>query len=160
MPGVLTSYVEDGITVTFLDGVLHREVPVGDAGTARHFHPNGALQAEVPLKHGRSHGTVRTWHDNGQLASETPCIFGDVIGVCRNWDRDGVLTQDLNHVLPAAIFARNYADVGRVHSVYLWNGKPLSKTRWVTKVLATGMSQSELDQRIASGGPSRVAGAS
>jgi MORN repeat variant len=163
MPGVKTTYVKDGMTVTFLDGVLHTEVPVGDTGTARYYHPNGALAAEVPLKHGRTHGISRVWHENGQPKSETNYVYGMVVGVSRTWEPDGSLLMESNYIVPdlegsLAIHGRIYADKGHIHSVYLWNGAALSKARWTKKVLATGMTESELEQKLAAGPPAQPPG--
>jgi antitoxin component YwqK of YwqJK toxin-antitoxin module len=148
MPGVRTSYVQDGITITFLDGVRLSETPVADTGIERHYHPNGTVAAEIPRKDGRPHGTIRTWHDNGQLATEREAISGKTIGLERKWGSDGTLEMEINYVLPEAIHGCNYYDEGRRHCAYLFNGTPLSKARWTERVLATGMTQAELDRRL------------
>jgi antitoxin component YwqK of YwqJK toxin-antitoxin module len=159
MPGVRTSYVQDGITVTFLDGVLFSETPVGGTGTERRYHPNGTLAAEVPRKHGLPHGTIRTWHENGQLADEREAVFGGTIGLSRKWGTDGSLEMEMNYVLPEAVHGCNYYDEGRRHCAYLWNGTPLSKARWTKRVLATGMTQAELDVKLALTSKKRPTGA-
>ena len=157
MPGVRTSYVRDGITVTLLDGVLLSETPLGDTGVERHYHANGTVAAETPRKYGLTHGTIRTWHDNGQLASEREDVFGNTHGLSRKWSREGLIEIEMNYVLPEAVHGCNYYDEGRRHCAYLWNGKPLSKARWIKRVLATGMSQTELDRKLAAISPKRLA---
>jgi antitoxin component YwqK of YwqJK toxin-antitoxin module len=94
---------------------------------SRRYHPNGTLQAEVPLEKSMTHGTARTWHDNGQLASEAQHVYGTIRGITRSWDADGSLETESNDILSEAVCARTYGDPGRVHTVYLWNGKPLSE---------------------------------
>jgi hypothetical protein len=59
------------------------------------------------------------------------------------------LETESNYVLSEAVCGRTYGDPGRVHTVYLWNGKPLSKAHWTKKVLAIGLTQDELDERLA-----------
>jgi hypothetical protein len=158
MAGVKTCYIEGGMTVTFVDGFLNSQTPVDGTGTSRYYHPNGALAAEVPLKDGRNHGLARTWHDNDQLKSETNYVYGMIVGISRDWERDGSLLAESNYVVPelegsVAVHSRIHADKGHVRSVYLWNGKPLSKAAWTRKVLATGMTTSELEQKLAATGP-------
>ncbi|HEX8914815.1 MAG TPA: hypothetical protein VF796_20855 [Humisphaera sp.] len=162
MSGVKTSRVEGGMTVTFVGGVLQSEVPVDDTGTARHYHSNGILALEIPRKLGRNHGTSREWHDNGRPKSEAHYVYGMIVGVSREWDRDGSLSVELNHVVPdcdgcSAIHGLVHEDEVRVHAKYLWNGKPLSRERWRKKVLATGMTEAELEQRLAATQPAKPA---
>jgi antitoxin component YwqK of YwqJK toxin-antitoxin module len=149
MPGFITTYIKDGVKCTLHDGILHSEEPVGGTGISRRFHPNGTIHAEVPLEKGMTHGTARTWHENGKLASEAQHVYGTIRGVTRSWNADGSQEAELNYVLTEAVYGRTYGDAGRVHSAYLWNGKPMSKALWTKKVLAIGLTPEELDERLA-----------
>ncbi len=143
-----TSFVrDDGVTVVMEDGVLDSEIPPGD-GIRRFFHENGALKCEVPVVGGETHGVARDWHDNGQLASETNYSHGKIQGVIRDWDTDGSLLHEREYVLPNAVYHKTYADVGRIRHVFLWNGKPVSKARWLKKLEEAGMAMAELEQRF------------
>jgi antitoxin component YwqK of YwqJK toxin-antitoxin module len=135
-----TTFVRDGMTINLEDGILDSEIPIGD-GIAKFYHPNGSVRAEVPKVAGETHGISRKWHDNGRLAQETEYIAGKVQGLARDWDRDGSLLHELDYVTPNAIFGKTYADVGRVRKVFLWNGKPISKSKWIQKVEAAGVSK-------------------
>jgi len=142
-----TVVVRDGMNVVYEDGVLDSEMPIGD-GVAKWFFPNGALKAEVPKVEGESHGTYREWHDNGQLAKETVFNHGKATGVVRNWNKEGSLERELEIVSDAAIHSQSYSEPGRIHHVFLWNGKPISKTKWLKKLEAAGFSKSELERRF------------
>jgi antitoxin component YwqK of YwqJK toxin-antitoxin module len=140
--------VQDGMKIVLVDGILFSQIPTSGEGISRHFHPNGTLAAEFPMKYGRKQGTVREWHDNGQLAGETHYVYGMTIGLARTWDRDGSLSVESDYVLENAVIGRVYDDLGKVHRAFLWNGKPISKTRWIKKVLAEGIPLPDLENRI------------
>jgi antitoxin component YwqK of YwqJK toxin-antitoxin module len=146
-----TTFVRNGKTIVMEDGVLDSEIPIGD-GTSRFFHPNGTVSEEVPVVAGETHGIVRSWHDNGVLAQEKTYVHGKLHGLIRDWDKDGSLLHEIDYILPNAVYHTTYADVGRVHHAFLWNGKPLSKARWTKKVEAAGISEPELDRRLSTSG--------
>jgi antitoxin component YwqK of YwqJK toxin-antitoxin module len=144
-----TTENRDGKTVIYEDGILHAEWPIGD-GVSKYYHPNGLVRHEAPVVNGATHGIVREWHDNGQRASEVRYVMGEIQGTKVCWDRKGLLSQTLDYVLPNAICGTTYADVGRVHRMYLWNGKPISKARWLKKLEAAGVSIEEVQRRLES----------
>jgi hypothetical protein len=158
-----TVEIRDGMTIVYEDGVLNAELPIGD-GIRKYYHSNGLMREEVPVIAGETHGVVRGWHNNGQRALEANYVRGVIHGTMLCWDRKGVLSQELDYVHPNAIYGRTYADVGRVHRTYLWNGKPTSKVRWLKKLEAAGVSiedvQRHLESRekILDDGQSSVAG--
>jgi MORN repeat variant len=55
----------------------------------KHYHRNGQLREQVPMRKGRRHGIVRAWHRNGVHASEEPYQNGLLHGVCRHWNESG-----------------------------------------------------------------------
>lgn len=141
------------------DGVLVREIPLGD-GTCRGFHKNGALKFEYQIVNGESEGIFREWHDNGQLAVERTHVCGQVQGTIKTWNRKGGLDQELEYVTPNAIYGKSYERSGTIWHLYLWNGKPIPKKRWLKKLEAAGFSPAELAKRFpAPVGPSRAEGA-
>ncbi len=98
---------------------------------------------------GETHGVARHWHENGQLASEKNYVHGKIQGIIRDWDTDGSLLHEREYVLPNAVHHKTFADVGRIHQVFLWNGKPISKSRWLKKIEEAGIPAVELEQRFA-----------
>jgi hypothetical protein len=143
-----TTFVRDGVTVVMEDGLLDAELPIGD-GIARWFHENGKLKAEVLKIDGNSHGVSRSWHDNGALAQEKTYIHGKLQGIVRVWNKDGSPDCEMDYITPNAIFCRSCDDLGKWRSVFLWNGKPISKSKWMQKVEAAGISKSELERKLA-----------
>jgi len=143
----LESFDRDGIRVWLEDGILLREIPLGD-GTCRHYHKNGALECEYEKVGGKTHGLVRAWHDNGELAKELTRVDGQVVGTVRIWNREGILERELEYVTPAAIYGTTYHRGKKMPDVFLWNGKPISKSRWLKKVEAAGIPRSELERRF------------
>jgi hypothetical protein len=141
-----TVEIRDGMTVVYEDGVLDSETPQGD-GVARFFHENGAVRAEVPKVAGETQGLCRGWHDNGQLSEEHTILDRRIIGVARTWNRDGTLSHEMEYLTPHAIYAKSH-NSGKVRRLFLWEGKPISRTRWMKKVEAAGISRSELGKRF------------
>jgi hypothetical protein len=142
-----TTFVRDGMTVVLEDGVLDSEIPIGD-GVARWFYKNGKVKAEVPKVAGETQGIVRKWHENGQLAEQSTVISRQICGVARSWNRDGSIESEAEYIIPDAIYVKSYDVNGKIRHIFLWIGKPISKSRWVEKVLAAGISRSEIERKI------------
>ncbi len=148
------SYWSNGIYREFIDGVLRAEVPKQN-GTARWWHPNGQLEKESPVVNGVTEGLVREWHENGQLKRETPFRRGNVDGVVRQWNdqgrllgeyelrsgkgimrewnNDGSLELELEIIAEGCHRGTIYDDRGRARQVFLWNGRPVSKKKFLDK---------------------------
>ena len=141
-------YVGNGKQISKEDGVIVDEIPLDGNGVARRFHPSGAVASETPRLNCEAHGIQRKWHDNGQLASEVQYVNGKHTGIARDWDRDGSLLHERVYILAHAVFGKTYADPVKVHHVFLWNGKPLSRARWLNKLEAAGVSREELMKRF------------
>ncbi|MGA2582300.1 MAG: hypothetical protein ABSG31_03405 [Tepidisphaeraceae bacterium] len=146
-----TEVIQDGVRIITEGGVLDSKIPVGD-GICRHFHKNGTLRCEYEKIGGQGQGLFREWHDNGQLACERTRV-GSAIkeGTWRTYNRDGSLSQELEEISPNAIYGKSYVKGYRYVSVFLWNGKPMSKGRWMKKLEVAGVPKSELQRRIPPG---------
>jgi hypothetical protein len=142
-----TTFIRDGKTIVHEDGVLVAEIPLQD-GVARWFHENGVVSDEVPKVAGETHGTVRKWHDNGQLAEESNIISGKICGIVRSWNQDGSLESESEYIIPDAIYVKSFGLRGKIRHVFLWIGKPVSKSRWLKKVEEAGIPKAELEQRF------------
>lgn len=141
-------YVENGKQISKEDSVIVDEIPLDGNGVARRFHPNGTVESEAPRVNWEAHGVHRRWHDNGQLASEVEFVDGKPKGIARDWDRGGSLLHEREYILPNAVYGKTYADPVKVHHVFLWNGKPLSRAHWLKRVEAAGASREELAKRF------------
>jgi MORN repeat variant len=142
-----TSFVRDGITIVMEDGVLDSEIPIGD-GLAKWFYENGKIRAEVPKAAGETNGTVRRWHDNGQLAEESTVVAGQIRGIVYSWNRDGSRESEAEYITPDAIHVKSFDNKGKVRNIFLWIGKPVSKSRWLKKVEEAGIPKAELARRF------------
>ncbi len=133
-------------------------------------HANGAVAKEYALVDGRVVGTMREWHDNGILAKETPFVEGRVHGTVRQWNRDGKLLgeysmregrgielvwnedgspqTEFEQIAENAAWSKVWDDLGKAREMFLWNGKPISKARWLKKVEEAGIPGAELEQRF------------
>lgn len=145
-----TSFIRDGVTVIYEDGILDAEIPLGD-GVAKWFYENGAIKAEVPKFGGKNHGIARGWHDNGRLESETTYENGNIVGISRDWSKDGLLLHEMEYFSPNAIYAKNYSRRNKIRHIFLWNGKPISKTKWLKKLETAGISsKADLERKFPS----------
>jgi hypothetical protein len=146
-----TTVDRDGLRYCYEGGYLACIHPLGECeGVWRFFHPNGALKAEVLKIDYQAHGIAREWHDNGYLASETHYEHGKIQGISRDWNRNGELERELEYYLdpdPSAIRCKSYSR-GRIMNIFLWNGKPRSKTRRLKSLAAAGYPQAELEKRF------------
>ena len=169
MSSTYTKY-EGDVWIQVIDGVVRRKNPQSN-GLAQTWHANGVLASEHLRVNGYSHGICREWHDNGVLAKETPVASGRVHGVVRQWDREGKLLGEytmsegrgikriwnedgslqLEHEQVSENAARGkvWDDLGKVRETFLWNGKPISKLRWLKKIEEAGLPKVELEQRLA-----------
>jgi hypothetical protein len=149
-----TMWVGD-VWIQVEDGVKRREKPKRN-GIARSWHPNGELADEYELKNGLIVGVRREWHDNGALAKTTPFESGHVHGIVRQWSREGKLlgeytmthgrgvkrvwnddgTVQLEHeqISQSAARGKVYDDRGKAREVFLWNGKPVSKKKFMERL--------------------------
>jgi hypothetical protein len=141
----LTSFDRDGVRVWMEDGVVIREIPLGD-GNCKRFHKNGMLECEYQKIGGEIHGTFRQWHDNGKLATEVTYISGVACGIERRWNRDGSLDMETEIISPNACHSKLY-HLGKYDDVFLWNGKPMSKTRWLKKIENARLREAKVAQR-------------
>jgi antitoxin component YwqK of YwqJK toxin-antitoxin module len=129
--------------------------PVPD-GVYRGRHPNGALAWEYELAGGVNVGEFRQWHDNGVLAKAVPYVSGKKHGVVRIWNRDGkvlgeytmsegkgiervwnedgTLQQEVEFISVNASRGKVYDDLGKGWEVFLWNGKPVSKKKFMERL--------------------------
>jgi hypothetical protein len=146
--------------VQVIDGVVRRRKPRSD-GIARSWHANGILASEYTRVNGVNQGMNREWHDNGVLAKEIPVISGRVHGVVRQWNRegkflgeytmsqgrgikrtwneDGSLLLEHEQLSENAARGKVWDDLGKAREMFLWNGKPISKVRWLKKVEEAGI---------------------
>ena len=145
----------DGDTwVQVEDGVVRRNLPKR-TGTARSWHENGELEEEYELVDGVVVGERRQWHDNGVLAKTEPHVSGrvhgtvrqwnrdgkllgeytmtDGRGVTREWDEDGTLVLEHEQISESASRSKVFDDLGKAHEVFLWNGKRVSKKKFVER---------------------------
>jgi antitoxin component YwqK of YwqJK toxin-antitoxin module len=142
-----TVVTRDGVNVIYEDGILDSEMPIGD-GIAKWFYEDGTLKAEVPKVGGESHGIYREWYKGGRLAREARYEGGRVIGVARHWNENGSLAHELEDITANAAFAKSNQS-GVIRHFFLWNGKPISKTKWLKKLAAAGFPKAELERRFA-----------
>ncbi len=137
----------DNVRTVYEDGILTSVYPVTGDGISRHYHENGTLRAEASIVGGETQGVCRAWHDNGQLHQEHTIRGGIIVGIARDWERDGTLSHEMEYLTPHAIYAKSYSS-GRVRHLFLWNGKPVSRTRWMKKVQAAGVARETLVERF------------
>ena len=121
------------------NGRLFREWTVVDGkmdGTSREWHENGTLISEEPMKQGVVHGVAKQWSSDGRFLGEYRMEMGT--GVVREWNEDGSLLLEMEHLSKSAARGRVYDDLGKALEVYLWNGKPISKTKFYNKLSQHG----------------------
>ena len=140
-----------------IDGVLRREAPDGD-GVYREWYASGQLQKESPGVGGATHGIVREWHENGNLKKEVPFTQGQINGTVRRWSSqgtllgefelrmgrgierewndDGTLAMEIETFLVGCVACKVFDDLGKPHSVFLWNGKPTSRRKFFQRLEA------------------------
>jgi len=156
-----TSYsrwIED-TWIEVVDGVVRRQHPRGNGvcrawhangvlaeeyewvnrnvvGAIRKWHDNGTLAKEIPFSDGKEHGSVRQWNREGKLLGEYTMVNGR--GVELTWNEDGSLSQEHEVIFlsPSLIATRGkvYDDLGKGHEVYLWNGRRISKKKFLERV--------------------------
>jgi len=145
--------------IEVIDGVVRRQHPRGD-GVYRAWHANGTLAEEYTRVEGQIVGARREWHDNGALAKEISYVNGKKHGIVRQWNRDGKLLgeymmdngrgierewsedgslfQEHEQIFltPELSASRGvvYDDLGKGHEVYLWNGRQISKKKFMERV--------------------------
>jgi antitoxin component YwqK of YwqJK toxin-antitoxin module len=142
--------IEDGVRVVTEGGILRSKIPVGD-GICRWFHENGTVSHEYEKVNGQTHGKFRQWYETGELQSEKVYVAGEIQGVWRSFNRDGSISQELQYVTPEAIHGKSYLDSnGRFWNIYLWNGKPRSREKWMNKLVAAGLDREELECKFPS----------
>jgi len=149
------SFWSNGVLREFIDGVLRREIPK-TKGIARYWHANGVLEKEMNMVNGVADGVVREWHDNGQLALEYTYRRREIDGMVRQWNRDGRLLgeyemkmgwgvrhrwnedgtpkSEMEKLSENAIRGKVWDDLGKAREVFLWNGKPVSKKKFLEKL--------------------------
>jgi hypothetical protein len=90
------------VVATFVDGPEKYKVQCwlnGEVVGVRYFHKTGELEAEWPLKNGKTHGIVYRSDKPGKLLSADPCFDGKLHGKARQWSDDGKLigTYTMRH---------------------------------------------------------------
>lgn len=140
----------------FVDGVLRREFPkksglcrswyangqlesestFGDGGMegiAREWYANGVLKKEEPCRRGKVHGTVRQWNSQGTLLGEYEMVNG--AGTIKRWREDGSLESEMELFTDGCAKAIDYdEETGRARETYLWDGKPVSRKKFLQKL--------------------------
>jgi hypothetical protein len=55
-------------------------------------------------------------------------------GITRVWNEDGSLSMELENINEYASRGKVWDDRGKVRDLFLWNGKPISKNRFLDKL--------------------------
>jgi antitoxin component YwqK of YwqJK toxin-antitoxin module len=101
-------------------------------GSFREWHDNGVLAKEEPYVSGKKHGIVRKWNRDGKLLGEYVMTEGK--GIELTWSADGTLELEFEFISESAARGKVYDDLGKAHEVFLWNGKPVSKRKFLDRL--------------------------
>jgi hypothetical protein len=57
----------------------------------------------------------------------------------------------MEYFAPSAVYAKSYFQrANKIRHMFLWNGKPISKAKWLKKLQRAGFPKSELERRFPS----------
>jgi len=101
----------------------------------KHWHPNGILESEVPVKNGVPEGVARFWNQNGELIGNYEMHAGT--GVQKGWHPDGSLMAEISWVNGQRTGRqRSYFEGGELAVESYWiRGQQVSKKKYLAACL-------------------------
>jgi hypothetical protein len=108
------------------EGGIYLLGEVAFSGFAIENFPDGKLQTQMALVHGRQDGVTRRWHPNGQLESEKSFRDGKPHGRHQEWRADGTLKAQSSWNAGACIYRSTTSDNFVTHYGYDFQNRQTS----------------------------------